>query len=145
MHKQLKDKDPSKVTKVRTTCPFCGTGCNFDLNVMDGKVIGVTPIEEATVNSTSLCVKGRYHTDMLYSKDRLTTPLIRKDGVLVPATYEEAFELMAQKFGEIKDKYGGDAIAGLSSARCVNEDNYVMQKLFRVGFGTNNIDHCART
>lgn len=145
VHKQLKDKDPSKVTKVRTTCPFCGTGCNFDLNVMDGKVIGVTPIEEATVNSTSLCVKGRYHTDMLYSKDRLTTPLIRKDGVLVPATYEEAFELMAQKFGEIKDKYGGDAIAGLSSARCVNEDNYVMQKLFRVGFGTNNIDHCART
>lgn len=145
IHKQLKDVNPANVTKVRTTCPFCGTGCNFDLNVVDGKVVGVTPIEEATVNSTSLCVKGRYHTDMLNSKDRLTTPLIKKDGVFVEATYDEAFDFIANKITEIKEKYGADSITGLSSARCVNEDNYIFQKLFRVGFGTNNIDHCART
>lgn len=145
IHKQLKDKNPKNITKVRTTCPFCGTGCNFDLNVEEGKVIGVTPIDEATVNSSSLCVKGRYHTDMLTSKARLTTPLIRKDGILVPGTYEEAFDLIAKNMLDIKEKYGADSLASLSSARCTNEDNFIFQKLFRVGFGTNNIDHCART
>ena len=145
IHKPLKDIPPAKVTKVRTTCPFCGTGCNFDLNVVDGKVVGATPIEEATVNSTSLCVKGRYHTDMIYSKDRLTTPLIKKDGVFVEATYDECFDLIAKKLQETIDNYSPDHIAGLASARCTNEDNYVFQKLFRAGFGTNNIDHCART
>lgn len=145
IHKQLKDVDPSKVTKVRTTCPFCGTGCNFDLNVVDGKVVGVTPLDEATVNSSSLCVKGRYHSDMLYSPDRLTTPLIKKDGTFVPVSYEEAFDYVAKRMGEVKEQYGGDAIAGLASARCTNEDNFILQKLFRVGFKSNNIDHCART
>ncbi len=145
IHKQLQFVDPAKVTKVRTTCPFCGTGCNFDLNVVDGKVVGVTPIDEATVNNSSLCVKGRYHSDMLYNKDRLTTPLIKKDGQFVEATYDEAFNFIAEKFKEVIDKHGADSVTGLSSARCTNEDNYVFQKLFRAGFGTNNIDHCART
>ena len=144
-HKMFQNVRPWKVRKVRTTCPFCGTGCNFDLNVVDGKVVGVTPIEEATVNSTSLCVKGRYHTDMLNSPDRLTTPLIKKDGEFVAVSYEEALDYVATRIGEIKETYGPDSIAGLASARCTNEDNYILQKLFRVGFGTNNIDHCART
>jgi formate dehydrogenase alpha subunit len=115
------------------------------LNVVEGKVVGVTPIEEATVNSTSLCVKGRYHSDMLNSDQRITTPLIKKDGIFVEATYDEAFDFIAKKVTEIKEKYGPESLAGLSSARCVNEDNYIFQKLFRVGFGNNNIDHCART
>lgn len=143
--KQLADIDPAKITKVRTTCPFCGTGCNFDLNVVDGKVVGVTPIDDATVNGSSLCVKGRFHSDMLNSDQRITTPLIKKDGVFVEASYDEAFDYIANKIIGIKEKYGPDSITGLSSARCVNEDNYIFQKLFRVGFGTNNVDHCART
>ncbi len=145
IHKQLADIEPAKITKVRTTCPFCGTGCNFDLNIVDGKVVGVTPLEEATVNGTELCVKGRYHSDMIGSKHRLTTPLIKKNGVFVEATYDEAFEYIIDNIKKIKDKYGADSLAGLSSARCVNEDNYIFQKLFRAGFGTNNVDHCART
>ena len=82
---------------------------------------------------------------MLNSPDRLTTPLIKKDGEFVAVSYEEALDYVAQRIGKIKETYGPDSIAGLASARCTNEDNYILQKLFRVGFGTNNIDHCART
>ncbi|OHW62657.1 NADPH-Fe(3+) oxidoreductase subunit alpha [Andreesenia angusta] len=131
--------------KVTTTCPFCGTGCQFDLNVKGGKVIGVTPNPDSPVNGTSLCVKGRYHTDLIHSEDRLTVPLIKRDGEFVESTWEEAMSLVASRLGEIKSKFGPDSIAGLSSARCVNEDNFVFQKMMRVAIGTNNVDHCART
>ena len=117
-----------EVTKVRTTCPFCGTGCNFDLNVKDGKVVGVTPNPDSPVNGTSLCVKGRYHTDFINSPDRLTAPLIKKDGKFVETSWEEALTIVANKLKEIKENYGPDTIAGLSSARCTNEDNFVFQK-----------------
>ncbi|WP_050355033.1 formate dehydrogenase subunit alpha [Gottschalkia purinilytica] len=145
VNKQLKDIFPWEVEKIRTTCPFCGTGCNFDLNVKDGKVVGVTPNEESPVNGTSLCVKGRFHTDLINSPDRITTPLIKKNGKFVKASWEEALSLVTSKLKSIKDEYGGDAIAGLSSARCVNEDNFVFQKMMRLVFDTNNVDHCART
>lgn len=145
IHKPFKGTRPWEVEKVRTTCPFCGTGCTFDLNVKDGKVIGVTTYEDAPVNGNSLCVKGRYHTDFIYSEDRITTPLIKKNGKFEEATWEEALDLVASKFKQIKEEHGGHAIAGLSSARCVNEDNFAFQKFFRVTLGTNNIDHCART
>jgi predicted molibdopterin-dependent oxidoreductase YjgC len=145
IHKQLKGTRPWEVEKVRTTCPFCGTGCSFDLNVKDGKVIGVTATDEAIVNGRSLCVKGRYHADFMYSPERITTPLVKKDGKFVEATWDEALSLVGCKFKEIKKNYGPNALAGLSSARCVNEDSYIFQKLFRVAIGTNNIDHCART
>lgn len=135
---------PWEVKKVQTTCPFCGTGCNFDLNVKDGKVIGVTSNPEAPVNAKALCVKGRFGMDMIYNPNRLTTPLIRKDGVLVPAEWDEALDLVATKFREIKDTYGANALAALSSAHCTNEENYLMQKFMRAVIGTNNIDHCAR-
>lgn len=144
-NKQLKGVRPWEVTKVRTTCPFCGTGCNFDLNVKNGKVVGVTPNSESPVNGDSLCVKGRYHIDLINSPDRLTTPLIKKDGVFVETTWEIALSTVASKLKEIKDNYGPDAIAGLSSARCTNEDNYVFQKMMRAAIGTNSVDHCART
>lgn len=145
MNKQLKGIRPWEVTKVRTTCPFCGTGCNFDLNVKDGKVVGVTPNPDSPVNGTSLCVKGRYHTDFINSPDRLTAPLIKKDGKFVETSWEEALTIVANKLKEIKENYGPDTIAGLSSARCTNEDNFVFQKMMRVAIGTNNVDHCART
>jgi len=145
INKQFNGVRPWEVSKVRTTCPFCGVGCNFDLNVKDGKVVGVTPNPESPVNGTSLCVKGRYHIDMINSSDRLTTPLIKKDGKFVEASWDEAINLVAEKLNGIKAEFGPDAIAALSSARCTNEDNFVFQKMLRVAVGTNNVDHCART
>jgi formate dehydrogenase major subunit len=142
---QLKSAHEWEITRVRTTCPLCGTGCNFDLNVVEGRVIGVTTAEDAPVNGRALCVKGRYHTDMIHSPERLTTPLIRRDGVLTEATWDEALDLMAEHFSDVRDRHGADAFAALSSARCTNEDNWMMQKFVRAVMRTNNLDHCART
>ncbi len=145
LNKHLVGTRPWEVKKVTTTCPFCGTGCQFDLNVKDGKVIGVTPYENAVVNKKSMCVKGRFHIDMINSEERLKYPLIKRNGVFERASWEEAIAYVASRLMEIKEKHGGDAIAGLSSARCVNEDNFVFQKFMRVALQTNNVDHCART
>lgn len=145
-NKQFAGTRPWEIEKkVRTTCPFCGVGCNFDLNVKDGKIVGVTPNPDSPVNGTSMCVKGRYHTDLVHSPNRLTKPLIKVDGEFVETTWEVALDTVATKLGEIKDKYGSDAIAGFSSARCTNEDNYIFQKMMRAAIGTNSVDHCART
>lgn len=130
--------------KVQTTCPYCGVGCNFDLNVKDGKVIGVTSNPTSPVNGRLLCVKGRFGTDFIHHPDRLTSPLIKKDGQFTEASWDEALNLVAEKFSNIKTAHGGDAIAALSSAKCTNEENYLMQKFMRAVIGTNNIDHCAR-
>lgn len=145
VNKQLKGIRPWEVEKVRTTCPFCGTGCNFDLNIKDDKVVGVTPNPEAPVNGRSLCVKGRFHGDMINSPNRITTPLIKKDGEFVEASWEEALSLVAERLTDIKEREGSDAIAALSSARCTNEENFVMQKFMRAVIGTHSVDHCART
>jgi len=134
-----------EVEKVKTTCPFCGVGCNFDLNVKDGKVIGVTSNPTSVVNGKHLCVKGRFGTDFIHSDKRLTTPLIKKNGEFVEATWDEALGLVAEKLTYIKEEFGNDSIGVLSSARCTNEDNYLMQKFVRGVLGNNNIDHCART
>lgn len=144
-NKQLKGVRPWEVEKVRTTCPFCAVGCNFDLNVKDGKVIGVTPNKEAPVNGTELCVKGRFHTDLIHSPDRLTKPLIKVDGEFQETTWDIALDTVAKKFMQIKEESGPDSIAGLSSARCTNEENYLFQKMMRAMMGTHNVDHCART
>lgn len=133
-----------EVKKVKTTCPYCGCGCNFDLNVRDDKVIGVTSNETSVVNGRHLCVKGRFGYDFVHSIDRLTKPLIKKDGDFVETSWEEALSYVASRLKEIKAKNGSDAMAALTSARCTNEENYLMNKLARVAFGTNNIDHCAR-
>jgi len=142
---QFKNTREWEITRVRTTCPLCGTGCNFDLNVKNGRVIGVTTTADAPVNGTALCVKGRYHADMIHSPDRLTTPLIRKNGVLVESSWEEALDLIAFRFKEARDTKGPDTFAALSSARCTNEDNWLMQRFVRGVMRTNNLDHCART
>lgn len=136
-HAGLPDK------KVQTTCPYCGCGCTFELNIKNGNVIGVTSID-GDVNGRSLCVKGRFGFGFIHHPDRLTTPLIKKDGQFVEASWSEAIGIMAEKFGAIKKADGADAIAVLSSARCTNEDNYLLSKFARAVIGTNNIDHCAR-
>lgn len=131
--------------KVRTTCPYCGVGCQQILHVHDGKIIQVSGAEEAEPNQGRLCVKGRFGYEFIYSEDRLKMPLIKKEGVFEEASWEEALNLIADKFKTIIQENGPNALAGVSCARSINEDSYQMQKLFRGVFGTNNIDHCART
>lgn len=143
--RQFQGTRPWEVEKVRTTCPFCGVGCNFDLNVKGGRIVGVTPTPEAAVNGRSLCVKGRFHSDFIYSPERITKPLIKRNGQFVETGWEEALNEVAAKFKQIMAAHGGDAIAAFSSARCTNEENYLMQKFMRAAIGTNSVDHCART
>jgi predicted molibdopterin-dependent oxidoreductase YjgC len=144
-NKQLRGTRTWERTKVRTTCPFCGVGCSLDLNVAGGKVVGVTAAYDAAVNAGSLCVKGRFHTDLIYSPERITTPLIKKNGSFTRASWDEALDVVATRLLEIKRREGADAVAVFSSARCTNEENYLLQRLTRAGLNTNSIDHCART
>jgi predicted molibdopterin-dependent oxidoreductase YjgC len=131
--------------KVRTTCPYCGVGCQLWLHVKAGKIVKVTGVEGAAPNQGRLCVKGRFGYDFIYSPDRLTMPLIKTNGEFREASWDEGLDLVADKLKETIAKHGPDAIAGVSCARSINEDSYQMQKLFRAVIGTNNIDHCART
>ncbi len=132
------------IREVDTICPYCGVGCSITLHVKDNEIVRVTAKEGRGVNDGLLCVKGRFGYQFVSSPDRLTTPLIRKNGELVPATWDEALDFTAAKLREIRDTHGPDAIAGLSSARCTTEDNYLFQKFLRAALGTNNVDHCAR-
>jgi len=125
---------------VPTTCPYCGTGCGLNLVVKDKKVVGVQPWHRNPVNEGKLCPKGNYAWEFINSPDRLTKPLIRKDGKFEEAGWDEAYKLIASKFRS----YKGDEIQCLSSARVSNEENYLMQKFARAVLKTPNIDHCAR-
>ncbi len=137
---------PWKAEKIRTTCPYCGVGCQQLLHVQDGRIVKVTGVEDGAPNMGRLCVKGRFGYDFIYSEERLKTPLIRDDkGDFRAASWDEALDLVAGKFRQIIAESGPGALAGVSCARSINEDSYQMQKLFRAVFKTNNIDHCART
>ena len=131
-------REPSR--EVKTTCVYCGVGCGIYLGVRGNTIVSVRADRENPVNRGSLCVKGRFGYDFINHPERLTTPLIRKNGTLVQATWDEALELVAQKFSQ----YRGARFATLSSAKCTNEENYIIQKFTRVVMGTNNVDHCAR-
>ena len=135
---------PWEVQKVRTTCVYCGVGCQIMLHVKDGRIIKATGAEDGAPNYGRLCVKGRFGYDWIYSEERLKTPLIKENGGYREASWDEALDLVADKFKEIIAKHGPDAIGGVSSSRSINEDSYQMQKLFRAVLGTNNIDNCAR-
>ncbi len=134
-----------EMEKIRTTCPYCGVGCQLWLHVKEGRIVKVTGVADGKPNMGSLCVKGRFGYDFIYSSERLKTPLIREGDVFREASWDEALDYTAKKFMEIREKHGPDALAGVSCARSINEDSYNMQKLFRAVIGTNNIDHCART
>jgi formate dehydrogenase major subunit len=136
---------PWQVEKIRTTCPYCGVGCQQLLHVRDNKIVKVTGVEDGAPNYGRLCVKGRFGYDFIHSEKRLKTPLIRENENFREASWDEALDLVADNFKQIIDTHGPDALAGVSCARSINEDSYVMQKLFRAVFKTNNIDHCART
>ena len=128
----------------RTTCAYCGCGCQLDLHVIDNKVAEVTSPKMVGSGQGNLCVKGRFGYDFIASDERLTKPLIRKGKKFVEAEWDDALDLIAKKLGAIKKKEGADAIGVLSSARATNEDNYLVQKFTRAVIGTNNVDHCAR-
>jgi formate dehydrogenase major subunit len=133
-----------KMEFVSTICPYCGCGCGLNFVKGDGKILGVEPWKRHPVNEGKLCPKGNFAYEFIQRDDRLTTPLIRKDGKLVPATWDEALSLIAMKFKEIKSKYGPEAMACFASARVTNEENFLVNKLARQVLGTNSIDHCAR-
>jgi formate dehydrogenase alpha subunit len=137
------DKD---VRTAKTICPYCGTGCGLVAHVSGGRVIGVEGDPAHPVSRGDLCVKGRFAFAFIHHKDRLAAPLIRrgKGGRRVKTSWEEALAHTAGRILEIRDKYGPGSIAGVSSSRCSNEENYIMAKLMRAALGTNNIDNCAR-
>jgi predicted molibdopterin-dependent oxidoreductase YjgC len=129
---------------VLTICPYCGTGCALHLEVLDKQLVGTLPVKEHVIGQGGLCIKGWNAHAFVNHKDRLKTPLIRKNGQFVEATWEEALTLIAEKLSAIKEESGPDSIGVLASAKCTNEENYLLQKFSRAVIGTNNIDHCAR-
>ena len=142
---------------VQTTCAYCGVGCNLDLNIKDDKIINVTSNPNAPVNGMHLCVKGRYGFDFVHHPDRLTQPMVREyllsgktresgeeRGKWVKTDWDTAIDIVAQKLIKTKEEFGPDSIGLLSSAKCTNEENYLMNKFSRQIIGTHNIDHCAR-
>jgi len=133
-----------ELEKKETICPYCGCGCTVELNTKNGELIKVTTPEKNTVNRGNLCVKGKFGLHFINHPDRLTKPLVKKEGGLTEVSWEEALGFAAENLARIKKEYGPDSIGGLSSAKCTNEENYIFQKFIRACVGTNNVDHCAR-
>ena len=135
-----------QVKKTLTTCPHCAVGCQYELVTKDGEIVDVD-VAQGPANKGRLCVKGRSGSfDFVGSPDRLHTPLVRNEetGELEEATWDEALDLVAKRFGAIKEQWGGDALAAFACSRSTNEDVYMVQKMARCAFDTNNIDNCAR-
>ncbi len=129
---------------VRTTCTYCGVGCQLEVSVIDGEIKGIQAPETAEVNEGHTCLKGRFAFQFYNHPDRLKEPLIKRNGKFEEVSWEEAYNFIADKLINIKKEFGADAIGGISSSRATNEENYLMQKMMRVAIGTNNIDGCAR-
>ena len=133
--------------KKTVICPYCGVGCSIDMHVKDGRYLWAMATEdnwEKLPGQGMLCVKGRFGLEFLNSPDRLTSPLIRRNGNLEPASWDEALDLVAKRLKEIKGKHGPGAIGCFASAKVTNEENFAMMRFARAVVGTNNVDHCAR-
>jgi len=145
--KAAKQKGRAKdLEKIRTTCVYCGVGCQLDLNISrkTGELVMVSTEPGSIPNDGNTCVKGRFGYDFVHSPKRLTKPLIKEQGGFREAEWEEALDLVARRFTGLRSEFGPHALAGFTSARATNEENYVIQKFVRAAMGTNNIDHCAR-
>jgi predicted molibdopterin-dependent oxidoreductase YjgC len=129
---------------VLTTCVYCGCGCGVYFEVLDGEIVGTLPVKEHPISRGSLCIKGWNVPAFVNHPGRLKTPLIRRDGGLGVATWDEALGLIAEKLIAIRAESGPDSVGFLASAKCTNEENYLLQKLSRAVIKTNNVDHCAR-
>lgn len=147
------DKPERELEKVRSTCNFCGVGCQLDLNVDRdaddgrGRIVKVTsPAPGSTTNDGNLCVKGRFAYDFVHHDERLTVPMIRgTDGELHEASWEEALTAAARGLHGVRERHGADALGFVSSSRCTMEENYLVQKIARTVFRTNNVHQCAAT
>jgi len=145
--KAKREGEPWTLEKMRTTCPYCGVGCQVYLHIdrKTNRVIKVTGVEGVPPNDGMLCVKGRFAYDFPSSSRRLTRPLIQRNGRHEPASWEEALDYTAARLRLIRNTYGPDSISAVSSSRDNNENSYAAQKFMRAVIGTNNIDNCART
>ena len=129
---------------IRTTCTYCGVGCQLDVSVIDGEIKGIQAPDTAEVNYGHTCLKGRFAFQFYNHPDRLTDPLIKRNGKFEVVTWDEAYDFITEKLLKVRKEYGVNAIGGISSSRATNEENYLMQKMIRVALNTNNIDGCAR-
>lgn len=131
---------------VHTTCPYCGVGCQIDLHLRRDVIFRVTGRYDNQVNFGNLCVKGRFGYDFVHSPDRLETPLVRqrRGAEPQPSSWDAALDMVAERLTAIRHEHGPESIAVLASAKCTNEENYLLQKLARAVIGTNSVDHCAR-
>ncbi|MFE1244277.1 formate dehydrogenase subunit alpha [Fictibacillus sp. NPDC058756] len=133
-----------RIKKTKTVCTYCGVGCSFDVWTKGREILKVDPQIQAPANGISTCIKGKFGWDFVNSEERLTKPLIREGDAFREATWDEALNLIASKFTDIKEKHGSQALSFISSSKCTNEESYLMQKLARGVIGTNNIDNCSR-
>jgi formate dehydrogenase major subunit len=140
----FKSKSIANTKKTRTVCNYCGVGCNLEVATSGGVIKGIQAPYDAEVNQGHTCLKGRYAFKFYDHPDRITSPMIKRNGEFEKVSWDEAYDHIATKFSSFKDEFGPDSMAGISSARCTNEENYLMQKFFRAVIGTNNIDGCAR-
>ncbi|MBZ4658575.1 MAG: formate dehydrogenase subunit alpha [Desulfacinum sp.] len=129
---------------VLTTCPYCGCGCGLYLEVVDGRIVQTLPSKTSPVNQGKLCIKGWNAHEFVQHPRRLTRPLMRRGGAQEEASWDEALDAVASELKRVREAHGPDSVAFLTSARCTNEENYLLQKFARAAIGTNNVDHCAR-
>jgi formate dehydrogenase major subunit len=133
----------SHIKRTKTVCTYCGVGCSFDIWTKGRHILKVEPAL-GPANGVSTCIKGKFGWDYANSPDRLTQPLIREGDTFREASWDEALDLVARRFAEIKAETGPDSLAFISSSKCTNEESYLMQKLARAVIGTNNMDNCSR-
>lgn len=138
----LKCEHPTNWT--RTTCPYCGTGCEMNVGTHQNRIVTIKPVLDAPVNRGHLCVKGRYAFDFVHAPDRIAVPMVRTTDGWRPLSWDDAISLTARRLQEISKDHGPNSIGVLGSARATNEENYLTQKFARVAIGTNNVDCCAR-
>jgi formate dehydrogenase major subunit len=132
------------ISWTRTTCPYCGTGCEMQVGVRLGRIVSIKPALDASVNRGHLCVKGRYAFDFTHAPDRITEPMVRRNGDWKPVSWDYAISFLAEALRETVERYGPASVGVLGSARATNEENYLAQKFARLVLGTNNVDCCAR-
>ncbi|WP_445385893.1 formate dehydrogenase subunit alpha [Robiginitalea sp. IMCC44478] len=128
----------------RTVCTYCGVGCNLDIAANSGEILSITAPYDAEVNQGHTCLKGRFAFKFYNHPDRLDSPMIKRNGHFEKVSWDEVYDFITEKFKHYKETFGPDSLAGISSSRCTNEENYLMQKFFRAVIQTNNIDGCAR-
>jgi len=140
----FQSKAISATHKTRTICTYCGVGCNLEVSTNNGEILSIQAPYDAEVNQGHTCIKGRYAFKFYNHEERLNSPMIKQNGVFEKVSWDQAYDYIASKLNSFKNEFGPDSIAGISSARCTNEENYLMQKFIRAVIGTNNIDGCAR-